>query len=177
MRIVVNRLLALIVGLAVIGLAVVVIVEVVAELVGADPVLVDWPAAYAWAQRTTWSDTAVIGVSLLLTLIGLALVIGQLWRSKVRRLAVESPDPATDASITRRGLVRDLSAAVSEVDGATPQRVIVGRRRITVRAAAGGTDTDPVALRDAVTSTVGRRLDRLHLRRPPRLAVDISRRP
>jgi hypothetical protein len=175
MRIVVNRLLALIVGLAVIGLAVVVIVEVVAELVGADPVLVDWPAAYAWAQRTTWSDTAVIGVSLLLTLIGLALVIGQLWRSKVRRLAVESPDPATDASITRRGLERDVAAAVSEVDGVTPQRVTVRRRRITVQAAAGGTDS--VAARDAVTTSVRGRLDRLHLRRPPQLAVNISRRP
>ncbi|GIH03099.1 hypothetical protein Rhe02_11660 [Rhizocola hellebori] len=177
MRIVVNRLLALIVGLAVIALAVVVIAEVVAKLVGADPVLVDWPAAYAWAQRTTWGDIAVMGVSLLLALIGLALVIGQLWPSKVRRLAVDSPDPATDASITRRGLVRDVTAAVSEVDGVRPQRVIVGRRRIRVRAAAGSTDSDPAALSDAVTSSVRRRLDRLHLRRPPQLAVNISRRP
>jgi hypothetical protein len=177
MRTIVNRLLALIAGLAVIALAVVVIVEVIAERIGADPVLVDWPAAYAWAQRTTWSDIAVIGGSLLLALIGLALVIGQLWPARVRRLAVDSPDPATDASITRRGLVRDLTAAVSEVDGATPQRVTVGRRRITVRAAAGSTDSDPIALRDAVTGSVRRRLDRLHLRRPPRLAVNISRRP
>lgn len=177
MRTVVNRLLALIVGLAAIVVAVVVIVEVLAELVGADPVLVDWPAAYAWAQRTTWSDTAVMGVSLLLALVGLALLIGQLWPSQVRRLAVDSPDPATDVSITRRGLARDVTAAVNEVDGVTPQRVKVGRRRINVRAAAARTGTDPVALRDTVTRSVGDRLDRLHLRRPPQLAVNISRRP
>jgi hypothetical protein len=177
MRTVVNRLLALIVGLAVICLAVVVIVEVIAELVGADPVLVDWPAAYAWAQRTTWSDTVVIGVSVLLALVGLALVVAQLWPSKVRRLAVDSPDPATDASVTRRGLARDVTAAVNEVDGVKPQRVTVGRRRITVRAAAARTGGDPTALREAVTVSVRDRLDRLHLRRPPQLAVNISRRP
>jgi len=177
MRTVVNRLLALIVGLAVIGLAVVVIVEVVAKLIGSAPVLVDWPAAYAWAQRTTWSDPAVRGVSLLAVLAGLGLVIGELWPSRVRRLAVDSPDPATEVSITRRGLARDVTAAVNEVDGVTPQRITVRRRRITVRAAAGNTAADQIALRDAVSRSVRGRLDRLHLRRPPRLAVNISRRP
>jgi len=66
MRHVVNRLLVLIVGLAVIALAIVVIVEVIAELAGADPVLVSWPSVYAWAQRTTWSDAMALGISLLL---------------------------------------------------------------------------------------------------------------
>jgi len=177
MRTVVNRLLALIVGLVVIVLAVVVIIEVVAKLVGAGPVLVDWPEVYAWAQRTTWSDTAVIGVSLLLALVGLALVIGELWPSRVQRLAVDSPDPATDAAITRSGLARDVTAAVNDVGGVTPERVKVGRGRITIRAAAGKTATDPVALRDAVTSSVRDRVDRLQLRRPQQLAVNVSRRP
>lgn len=177
MRTVVNRLLALIVGLAVMVLAVVVIVEVVAKLVGAGPVLVDWPAAYAWAQRTAWSDTAVMGVSLGLAVVGLALVVLELWPSRVRRLAVDSPDPATDAAITRRALAQDVTAAVNQVDGVTSERVTVGRRRITVRAAAGNAATDPVALRDTVTSSVRDRLDRLHLRRPQQLAVNVSRRP
>jgi hypothetical protein len=176
-RAVVNRLLALIVALALIALAVVVIVEVIAKLVGAGPVLVDWPATYAWVQRSTWNDTVVRGVSLLLVLAGLALVIGELWPSRVRRLPVDSPDPATDAAITRRGLARDVTAAVSEVDGVTPARVTVGRRRVTVRAAARSADTDPGTLRDAVTTSVRNRLDRLHLRRRPRLAVNVSRRP
>lgn len=188
MRRVVNRLLVLIIGLAVIAMAVVVIVEVIAKLAGADPVLVNWPSAYAWAQRTTWSDAMVVGVSLLLVAVGIALVILELWRSRVRRVPVDSSDNATDAAVTRRGLARDVTAAVDEVDGVNPRRVKVGRRRITVRAtarnaarhtdrvAAGGS-TEQGSLDDAVTASVRDRLDRLHLRRPPRLVVNISRRP
>jgi hypothetical protein len=175
MRRVVNRMLALIAGLAVIALAVVVIVEVIAALAGARPVLVDWPSAYAWAQRTAWRDAAALGISLLLAAAGLALVIGQLWPSRVRRLPVESPDSATDAAITRRGLARDVTAAVDDLDGVEPERVTVGRGRITVRAAA--TDSaEPAAQRDAVTAVVRDRLDRLQLRRPPQLVVNIARR-
>jgi uncharacterized protein DUF6286 len=177
MRTVVNRVLALIVGLVVIVLALVIIVEVVAKLFNAGPVLVDWPAAYAWAQRTAWSDTVVKGVSLLVALVGLALVIGELWPSRVRRLAVDSPDPAIDAAITRRGLAQDVTTAVNQIDGVTPQRVKVRRARITVRAAAGNAAADPVALRDAVTSSVRGRLDGLNLRRRQQLAVNVSRRP
>lgn len=175
MRRVVNRLLVLIAGLAVIALSIVVIVEVIAQLAGADPVLVDWPSAYAWAQRTTWSDAIVLGISLLLVAAGIALVIGELWSSRVRRLPVDSSDHATDAAITRRGLERDVTAAVDDLDGINPERVTVGRGRITVRAAARN-GAEPASLDDAVTASVRDRLDRLHLRRQPRLVVNISRR-
>lgn len=175
MRRVVNRLLAVIFSLAVIAVAIGVIVEVIAKLAGADPVLVNWPSAYAWAQRTAWSDGAVLGVSLLAGVAGLALVIGELWPSRVRRLPVESPDSATDAAITRRGLARDMAAAVDDLDDVQPERVTVRRKRITVRAAARD-PAEPAALRDAVTASVRDRLDRLQLRRPPQLVVNISRR-
>jgi hypothetical protein len=175
MRHVVNRLLVLILGLAVIAVAIVVIVEVIAELAGADPVLVDWPSAYAWAQRTAWGDTMVLGISLLLVAVGVALVIFELWRSRVKRVPVDSSDDATDAAITRRGLARDVTAAVDDLDGVNPEHVTVGRSRITVRAAARN-GAAPAALEDAVTTSVRNRLDRLHLRRPPRLVVNISRR-
>ena len=175
MRRIVNRLLVLIAGLAVMASAVVVIVEVIAWLAGADPVLVDWPSAYEWAQRTTWGDAVVLGISLLLAAVGLALVIFELWRSRIARLPVDSSDHATDAAVTRRGLARDVTAAVDDLDGVKSQRVTVGRRRITVRAAARNA-AEPAALGDAVTAAVRDRLDRLRLHRPTRLVVNISRR-
>ena len=52
MRRIVNRLLGVIVALALIAGAAAVIVEVVGVLVGTQPVLVDWPAALDWARRT-----------------------------------------------------------------------------------------------------------------------------
>jgi Family of unknown function (DUF6286) len=177
MKAVINSLLALIVALFLVAVAIVVIIEVIANLVGSDWVLVDWPAAYAWAQRTLWSDTVVKTIGLLLVVAGLALVVGELWPSRIRRLPVDSPEPATDAAITRRGLAQDVTTAVNEVDGVTPARVRVGRRRITVQAAASKAAEDSVAVRDAVTTSVQGRLDRLRLRRRPRLAVNVSRRP
>jgi hypothetical protein len=177
MKAVINSLLALIVALILIAVAIVVIIEVIANLVGSNWVLVDWPAAYAWAQRTTWSDTVVKTVGVLLVVAGLALVVGELWPRRVRRLPVDNPDPATDTAITRRGLARNVTTAVNEVDGVTPGRVRVRRRRITVKAAASKAAEDSVAVRDAITTSVQGRLDGLRLRRRPRLAVNVSRRP
>jgi hypothetical protein len=177
MRTFVNRILALIVALALIAVAALVVIEVVAQLAGAQPVVVDWPAALEWAHRTRWNDGVVKVIGVLLILVGFALIVLQLWPSRVRRLPVESPDPETDAAITRRGLRQDVTAAVDEVDGVTPVRVTVRRRRIKVVAASRSAPQDRPAARDAVTASVLNHLDRLRLRRRPRLAVDLSRRP
>ncbi|MEV4410965.1 DUF6286 domain-containing protein [Catellatospora sp. NPDC049609] len=175
MRRVVNRLLALITSLALIALAVLVVIEVAAALLGRPPLVVDWPAAARWAQDTTWGDRGTLAVSLLLLVAGAALVIGQLWPGRLSRLAVDSPDPATDVALSRRTVAQDVSTAVREVDGVVPQHVKVGRARIAVRAAASTAD-DTTALAEDVKAAIRQRLDQLHLRRPPRLAVKLSRR-
>ncbi len=175
MRRLVNRLLALIAGLALAALAALVIVEAAAVLLGKGPLLVDWPAAAGWAQRTAWADPQALAVSVLLLAAGAALVLGQLWPARDRRLPIDTADPATDAAISRRTLARDVTAAVQQVDGVVPEGVKVGRARIAVRAGARAAD-DQSALADQVSAAVWERLDRLHLRRRPRLTVRLSRR-
>jgi hypothetical protein len=175
MRRLINRLLALVLSLALIAAAGLLLTEAVAALLGRGPVLVDWSAAVSQAQQTTWSNPQVPAVSLLLAVVGLALVLGQLWPSRTRRLPVEGTDPATDAAVTRRTLARDIATAVGDVDGVVPRRVNVGRSRIAVQASApaGG---DLSLLAEQVKAVVAARLERLRLRRPPRLAVKVSRR-
>ncbi|MEU7827260.1 DUF6286 domain-containing protein [Catellatospora sp. NPDC049111] len=175
MRRLVNRLLALIAGLALAAVAALVVVEAVAVLIGKGPLLVDWPAAAGWARRTAWGDRQALSVSLLLLASGAALVLAQLWPARVRRLPIDTADPATDAAISRRTLARDVTAAVREVDGVIPERVKVGRTRIAVRAGAHAAD-DRSALAGQVSAAVRERLDRLRLRRRPRLTVRLSRR-
>ncbi len=175
MRRLINRLLVLALSLALIALAGVVIVEVVAALLGKGPVLLDWPAAARWAQDNTWGNPRVLAASLILLAAGLALVLGQLWPAATRRLRVDSSDPATDMAVTRRTVAADVTAAVRDVDGVIPQKVKVGRSRIAVRAATSA-DGDQAALADQVRAAVTGRLERLHLRRPPRLALRMSRR-
>lgn len=175
MRRLVNRLLALIAGLALAAAAALVIVEAVAVLIGRGPVLVDWPAAGGWARRTAWGDRQALAVSVLLLASGAALVLAQLWPARVGRLPIDTADPATDAAISRRTLARDVSEAVREVDGVIPQRVKVGRTRIAVRAVTPAAD-DGAALAGQVSAAVRERLDRLRLRRQPKLTVRLSRR-
>ncbi|BCJ76887.1 hypothetical protein CS0771_64310 [Catellatospora sp. IY07-71] len=175
MRRLVNRLLALVLSLALIAAAGLLLVEAVAALLGRSPVLVDWPAAAGWARRRTWDNPQVLAVSLLLAVVGLALVLGQLWPSRTGRLPVNGTDPATDAAVTRRTLARDIATAVGDVDGVVPRRVDVGRSRIAVRASVPPTG-DRSVLAEQVKAAVAARLDRLQLRRPPRLAVKVSRR-
>ncbi|NUR70365.1 MAG: alkaline shock response membrane anchor protein AmaP [Hamadaea sp.] len=176
MRKAVNRLLAVIVALALIALSVVVIVEVIAAAVGARPVLIDWPDALAWARRTRWDDSALKVTGLLLALGGLGLLVFEFWPSRVRRLPVSSTDPNLDVAVTRRGLAQDMTAATEEVDGVTPTRVKVGRNRIRVLATARDAAPDAAGLTEEVAASAGTHLDRLRLARRPRLSVNVARR-
>ncbi|WP_027341298.1 DUF6286 domain-containing protein [Hamadaea tsunoensis] len=176
MRRIVNRLLGVVLALALVAGAAVVIVEVVGVLVGARPVLVDWPAALDWARRTRWDAGVVRTAGAAILLVGLALTVFELWPSRAGRLPVDSDEPGLEAAVTRRGVQQEVRAAVAEVDGASPRHVSVRPGRIRVRIASRIAGQEPQGLRDAVLASVGSHLDRLHLRRRPSLAVSVERR-
>jgi hypothetical protein len=170
-----NRLLALVVGLAVVSVAVVLAAEVVADRVGRRPVVVNWPAAYQWAHDTTWNAGTVRFICLVPCLLGLALLVAQLTPRRPARLATDNADPATDAAYTRRGVAQAICTAVTEVDGVHRTAVAVGRRRIRVATQTAAREPSVASpMRDAITRIAQGRLDALELRHPPRLAVRIS---
>jgi hypothetical protein len=169
-----SRLLALVVGLAIIAVAVMLAVEVVADRVSRRPVVMNWPAAYQWAHRTTWNTGTVRLTCVLLCLSGLALLVAELTPRRPARLTIDSADPATDASYTRRGVAQAIRTAVAEVDGVHRTAVTVGRRRIRIATQTTRQPFVASSIRDTVTQAAQRRLDTLELRDPPRLAVRIS---
>jgi uncharacterized protein DUF6286 len=170
-----NHLLALVVGLAVIAVAVVLAAEVVADRLGRRPVVVNWAATYQWAHRTTWNAGTVRFIGVLLCLSGLALLIAQLTPRRPARLTTDSADPATDAAYTRRGVAQAIRTAVTEVDGVQRTAVAVGRRRIRVATQTAAREPSVASsIRDATTQAAQERLDALELRHPLRLAVRIS---
>jgi hypothetical protein len=83
-----NRLLAVLVSVAVIAAAAVLVTEVAAHRLGVRPVVFNWHATYRWAQRTTWNTAAVRAGCLLIAIVGLALLAAQL---KPRRPARDHP--------------------------------------------------------------------------------------
>lgn len=170
-----NRLMAFILSLAVIVAGATVVVEVIADRVGADPAVLDWPALYRWARRTSWGSAPARITSGLLALVGLALLLVQLAPRRPNRLAVHSDDTATDAAVSRRGLTRAVRSAVTDVDGIADARVKVRRRRIQVRARTPMSEPSQItAVRDTTTLAARQRVDSLALEKPPALSVRIS---
>ena len=170
-----NRLFALVVGLAVIAVAVVLAAEVVADRLGRHPVVVNWAATYQWAHRTTWNAGTVRFICVVLCLLGLALLVAQLAPRRPARLTTGSADPATNAAYTRRGVAQAIRTAVTAVDGVQHTAVAVGRRRIRVGTQTAAREPSVASsMRDTITQAAQRRLDALELRQPPRLAVRIS---
>lgn len=171
----VNRLMAFVLSLAVIVAGVTVVIEVIAGRAGSGPALLDWPALYRWAQRTTWGSAPVRITSGLLALGGLALLLAQLAPRRPDRLTVHSDDTGTDAAVSRRGLTRAIRNAVTDVDGIADARVDVRRRRIRVRARTPASEASQIAaVRDTTTLAAQQRVDALALQKPPTLSVRVS---
>ena len=171
----VNRLMAFVLSLAVILAGVTVVIEVIAERAGAGPALLDWPALYQWAQRTTWGAAPARITSGLLAVGGLALLLAQLAPRRPRRLAVRSDETYTDTAVSRRGLARAVHSAVTDVDGIAAARVKMRRRRIRVRARTPMSERAQIAtVRDTATLAARQLVDALALERPPAVSVRVS---
>lgn len=173
----VNRVLAAVLSIALVAAGLLLVVEVVAYLLGLDPVLVQWPAAYDWASRTTWDDVALRLGFLCLALVGLVLLVAELKRSKVNRLPVGGAAEGVDIAYTRRGVANAVTSAVGAVDGVRGVSAQVGRRKI--RVTAGSAAANPQAaegLTGAVTQVTQRRIQEMGLDPAPRVVVAVARR-
>ncbi|MFI7599382.1 DUF6286 domain-containing protein [Actinoplanes sp. NPDC049681] len=174
---VLNRLLALLLAVGVIFAATVGVIEVIAQRAHHDPVLLNWPGVYQWGTRTSWGAASVRLLSIALIVTGLLLLIAQLKPRRPARLPIAAANPATDAAITRSGLAHSLRRAVTAIDGVSHADVTVRRHRARIRATTGaGGESGTGTLGTTLTETARRRLNALHLRRPPNLSVRVTTR-
>jgi hypothetical protein len=170
-----DRLLAFVLSLALVVGGVLLVVEVIAQRIGSDPVLLNWPAAYRWARQTSWEAAPVRLISVLLSIIGLALLLAQLKPRRPVLLALDSGNHATDATITRRSLARTVRGAVTDVDGVSDADVSVRRRRIRVRARTRSAEpAAATSMRDTVSQAARDRIEAVRLKQPPILSVRVS---
>lgn len=174
---IVNRPLGFLLGVAIIAAAVLLIIEVIGHALNGGYVLINWPAWQRWAERTQWNDAVIKVWSIVLIVVGLLLLFVELKPSRVSRLAVRSDDPATDAAITRPGLIGALQSAASDVDGVGKAEVKVTSRQARVRVTSTARESAVAQqLSEPVTNAVQDRLDGLGLASPPRLAVRVTSR-
>jgi hypothetical protein len=169
-----NRLLAFVVSVALIIVGVTVIVEVIAALSGASPVIIGWHSILRWGQRNTWKATSVELACVISTVVGLLLLVPQLRRRRPTRLTVAAGD-ATDAALSRKGVVVSVRGAVGDVEGIASSRVKVGHRRIRVAAvSAGSTAQTAEASKSAVKDAAQKAVDELRLTANRRLRVTVA---
>lgn len=174
---IVNRPLAFLLALGLLAASVILIVEVIAHALNANPVVVDWRIWQDWAERTHWNRAVIKVWSIILIVVGLAVLLLELKPRRVRRLGVQSDNKATDAAMTRRGLAGALSSAAADVDGVRNASVAVSRRRARVTATSAAHDkTAATALSAPVTAAVQQRLDTLELKHRPKLTVHVTNR-
>jgi hypothetical protein len=173
-----NRVLAALLGLALIAAGVLLIIEIIADRVSHRASVVDWRPAYDWARRTTWNEGSIRVACVVLILAGLALLIAELKPARVSRLAADPAQAGAagiDTAYTRRGLAAAIRSAVTGVDGVRSASVKVKRRKVTVAATAAATGKAAArSLRDPISAVARQRLTALKLRRAPSVSVRVT---
>lgn len=173
----VNRVLAALLSLGLIGLGAVLIIEVIAHRIGSAPVLLQWPAAYSWGARTTWDSTTMRIVTIVTGVVGLLLLLAEFKRAPVRRLPVANAADHVDIAYTPRGVAGAVKSAAADVDGVRSASAVVRRRAIRVSAVAFATRTGAAkSLTGAVTDAVHRQVNAMKLDPAPRVAVAVRAR-
>ena len=173
----VNRLLTLLLSVALIGFGVVLAVEVIGALFGSHPLLVDWRGAYRAGRTDRWDSAIVRVLACAVAVVGLLLLLAQLKPRRISRLTVSSGDPNTDAALTRAGVRSALRRAAEDVDGISTAKVKLARRRAKVVASTRSSQPGLTqTLKAEVQVAVADRLSALQLRHPPRVRTSVHTR-
>jgi hypothetical protein len=171
----VNRLLALLLGLVLLAGGLLLAVEAVLAAVGHPPWLVRFDTWLAPLQRTTLGDPIVPSIALAVAVLGLLLLFVQLrpWAPRLLAIRRRSGVESVHWSVYRRSVEREVCAAVDAVAGVTETTArLRGKRsrwRLTV-SPRGRADSRP-----QVREVVAGQLDRIAAPLPVKLRVSMRR--
>jgi hypothetical protein len=173
---VINRLLGLLVGLALLAAGLILIAETALAAMGRAGWLVDRDALGDAAGQLQWADHTVVGVAAIVAVASLALALLQLWPARARPVAMSPHGADRRDAIAGKGLERLLRRAAAEDDDVVGADVAVRRRKAKVKVRVPA-DADARAVRMRVARRVQDRLDALGLERPisPRVKTQRSK--
>jgi Family of unknown function (DUF6286) len=169
-----NRVLGLLLGLALAAAGAIAVVEIVLGLTGQPPWLIarsDWDTGLS---RLVWTSPTLITVLVGLTLVGLILLVLQLVPRAPVALPLRPTGANRSAEIDRRGLqerLRQVASADPDVLGA---RVRARRRRVKV-AVNVPPDADAADVRNRLRGDLDESLGELGLAVPYRSVVAVRR--
>lgn len=167
-----DRILCLVVALALFALSVLVVVEVIyAALNNPEPLFLPYPQVADFFRTHSWSAGWMVTGAVVLTLLGLLLLVSESRRRRPALLAMQSADPQVVAGISRRSIQRVLAAEIGSVPGVEKTSTRVGRRTVRVKAVswAGAPDNvGPETRERGLAALAG-----LRLQKPPSLSLTL----
>jgi len=172
---IVERLLSLLLSLALVVGSVLLALEVGWAVAGRPPLLIQWRSAYTSGGSNAWDSTPARVLAIVLLVVGLLLLVAELKPRRAPRLRMTSSDPTIDAAITRRSVRSTLLAGARQVDGVSSAKAKVSKRRVTVSAVSrlGSADT-AAGLTGKLESELRGRLDALQLVTTPKLRARVA---
>jgi len=170
---VLNRLLAVLFGLALAAVGVILVAETVAAAVSQPPLLVDRSLIDSRLSELSWTDWITDLTLAILIGLGALLLLLQLVPRPPDSLPLRS-SPGREAEVDRKALGSLLAARAGD-----DAQVLRARAKVTPRAASVAAKAqpgaDPRALRPRLEAATRSVLDPLQLASPPRTKVRVSR--
>lgn len=143
-----DRVLSVLLALALVALGVLIPIEVIRALAGGDGFLVlPWQPVADFLGDNSWSSGWVIAISAAIAALGLLLVLAELWRRRPGLFTVTTETDTVAAGVSRRSIARALARATTDIDGITGASTSVRRRWAAVRAVTPLRDPGDLAVR------------------------------
>ena len=165
-----NRVLAAVLGLALLVGGLLVAVEIVVAGFDRRPWVLPHDDWYESARQRSWEDAPPRWIFIGLVVTGLLLLFLQLARRRPRALAM-TPG-AVPADIGRRSLEKALVREAARVDGIASAKAKVREDRADVVASSNRRQTGDLG--PTVTEALDRRMSALGLARPPAVRVKVQ---
>lgn len=167
-----DRLVSLLLALALVAFGVLVVVEVVHTAFGLDGhVLLPWESLARYGRSHSFGHNHVRLMSAAVAAVGLLLLVAELRPRTPAALTLATGEETVTAGMTRRSLRQALVTRASEVEGVLSATARLRRSRATITATTFG--HDPSEVKDRLTTHLHDWIGQLGLLRPPKLTVRV----
>lgn len=169
----VNRLLAMILALALVAAAVVVGIESVARYTGNEAVLLPLETWSTTLEQTSWDTDAWLVAAVAAVALGVITMIAQILPRRRRTVARKDDSQTRTVTYSRSGVADRLRDVAIDQPGVLDADVKVGGRKVRIEASTptGARPDEPAA---SVRRAVSDELDSLDLARRPKVKVHVG---
>jgi Family of unknown function (DUF6286) len=171
-----DRVVAVILGLVLLGLGALVTAEVIWSkgLERSGHLVLPYESSSRYLHQHVWSSNPIRAITAAVAAVGLIVLLLELKRRRPGLLTMEGSTAGVVTGISRRSLGRALTRVATSIPGIGGAKTRVSRRRATVRARSPL--RDPGDLQQQLDRELSESLDSIQLTRPLRLRTRLSHR-